>query len=232
MPGLPGGIWSTGRKGSFKMTEAAHRNAAREVRLGATNPGHSGLRQANTPSPATSGGTSEGTGSLPFAIPLQPTPKAHRSLSHSHGQREAPQQVSTGAGGPALPLGLLAEEENDTDSEDGSHDFGGQLTQTVSQPPYSGLQRASTYSAVYGGYYDGGTGRDQPDELGVGQPGSRGGNRGLEAAFANLAFGMFPVHLPRSFLVCCSCWSDSHMTFCVTRSTAQTFPVADPSRVG
>ncbi|KAK6389077.1 hypothetical protein LTR65_007002 [Meristemomyces frigidus] len=27
MPGLPGGIWSTQRKGSFKLSEAAHRNA-------------------------------------------------------------------------------------------------------------------------------------------------------------------------------------------------------------
>jgi len=110
VPGLPGGIWSTGKRGSFKLSEAAHRNAARDVRLGAVNPAvAAGLR--GTPSPA----STEGAGSLPFAIPLQPTPKTGRSLSHSQGQREISQSSgqhlgSGGQGGAALPLGLLTEE--------------------------------------------------------------------------------------------------------------------------
>ncbi|KAI7064583.1 hypothetical protein KC327_g12125 [Hortaea werneckii] len=178
--GLPGGIWSTQRKGSFKLSEAAQRNSVREVRLGAPNQQPSALRAADTPSPATS---SEGAGSLPFAIPLQPTPKAHRSLSHSHGQRDPPQGASSG--GPALPLGLLAEEDNDTDSEDGQ---GAQLTQTVSQPvpPIGALQRASTYSA-YDHLYNGESRNGQLEDMGFNQSGSRNG-RTLEAAFANLGF--------------------------------------------
>ncbi|RMY45954.1 hypothetical protein D0865_09594 [Hortaea werneckii] len=178
--GLPGGIWSTQRKGSFKLSEAAQRNSVREVRLGATNQQPSALRAADTPSPATS---SEGAGSLPFAIPLQPTPKAHRSLSHSHGQRDPPQGASSG--GPALPLGLLAEEDNDTDSEDGQ---GAQLTQTVSQPvpPFGALQRASTYSA-YDHLYNGENRNGQLEDMGFNQSGSRNG-RTFEAAFANLGF--------------------------------------------
>ncbi|KAI7274349.1 hypothetical protein KC335_g2544 [Hortaea werneckii] len=178
--GLPGGIWSTQRKGSFKLSEAAQRNSVREVRLGATNQQPSALRAADTPSPATS---SEGAGSLPFAIPLQPTPKAHRSLSHSHGQRDPPQGASSG--GPALPLGLLAEEDNDTDSEDGQ---GAQLTQTVSQPvpPFGALQRASTYSA-YDHLNNGESRNGQLEDMGFNQSGARNG-RTLEAAFANLGF--------------------------------------------
>ncbi|RMX77771.1 hypothetical protein D0869_09616 [Hortaea werneckii] len=178
--GLPGGIWSTQRKGSFKLSEAAQRNSVREVRLGATNQQPSALRAADTPSPATS---SEGAGSLPFAIPLQPTPKAHRSLSHSHGQRDPPQGASSV--GPALPLGLLAEEDNDTDSEDGQ---GAQLTQTVSQPvpPFGALQRASTYSA-YDHLYNGESRNGQLEDMSFNQSGSRNG-RTLEAAFANLGF--------------------------------------------
>ena len=191
MPGLPGGIWSTQRKGSFKMSEAAHRTVAREVRLGAANGAanaHSSLRSANTPSPS----TSEGTSALPFAIPLQPTPKFHRSLSHSQGQREPPQNANpsaasisgVGSGASALPLGLLAEEHDDeSDSE-----LGGVLTQTVSQPPIGSLQRASTYHTTYDHLYGANNGRGQADEQGTGQSGSRLG-RGLEAAFANLAFG-------------------------------------------
>lgn len=188
MPGLPGGIWSTQRKGSFKMSEAAHRNAAREVRLGAGNP-HSSLRTANTPSPD----MSEGTGTLPFAFPLQPTPKTHRSLSHSQGQREPPQRSATLAAGDngasALPLGLLAE-ENDNETDDG---LGGHLTQTVSHPPIGSLQRAATYSAAYDHLYGVNYGRGQHDEPGNGQAGA---NRGLEAAFANLGFGKGPPLFP------------------------------------
>ncbi|KAI6869766.1 hypothetical protein KC338_g3290 [Hortaea werneckii] len=178
--GLPGGIWSTQRKGSFKLSEAGQRNSVCEVRLGAPNQQPSALRAADTPSPATS---SEGAGSLPFAIPLQPTPKAHRSLSHSHGQRDPPQGASSG--GPALPLGLLTEEDNDTDSEDGQ---GAQLTQTVSQPvpPIGALQRASTYSA-YDHLYNGESRNGQLEDMSFNQSGSRNG-RTLEAAFANLGF--------------------------------------------
>ncbi|KAK4541967.1 hypothetical protein LTR36_007167 [Oleoguttula mirabilis] len=183
MPGLPGGIWSTQRKGSFKLSEAAHRNAVREVRLGAGN-AHSSLRTANTPSPT----MSEGTGALPFAIPLQPTPKVHRSLSHSQGQREPPQSSATLAAGSlgasALPLGLLAE-ENDSESDDG---LGGRLTQTVSHPPIGSLQRAATYSAAYD-HYGVNYGSGHPDEQGIGQAGPRLG-RGLDAAFANLGYGI------------------------------------------
>lgn len=185
--GLPGGIWSTQRKGSFKLSEAAQRNAAREIRLGATNMQTSGLRAAETPSPAPS---NEGTGSLPFAIPLQPTPKAHRSMSHSHGQREPPKGAASG--GPALPLGLLAEEDSDTDSEDG---LGAQLTQTVSQPPIGALQRASTYSAANRQMYNRPNGRKQSEDLGYDQPGLHD-NRGLDTAFANLGIGMCPSLFP------------------------------------
>ncbi|KAK0948092.1 hypothetical protein LTR29_000616 [Friedmanniomyces endolithicus] len=150
MPGLTGGIWSVSsqKRGSFKLSDAAKRNAGREARLGGTENAHSALRMANTPSPAASEGAAA---SLPFAIPLQPTPKAHRSLSHSQGQRETPQASSVypnqGSGGRALPMGLLAE-DNETD-EDEDSDFGGHLTHTVSHPPIGALQRAATYSAAY-----------------------------------------------------------------------------------
>ncbi|KAK5107238.1 hypothetical protein LTR62_001592 [Meristemomyces frigidus] len=148
MPGLGGGIWSNNnqRRGSLKLSEAAQRNAAREARLTAPA-SHSALRTANTPSPA----VSDGPGALPFAIPLQPTPKTHRSLSHSQGQREALQAhiAEQGHGGGALPLGLLAE-DNETDADVDS-DFGGRITQTVSHPPIGALQRAATYSAAYNG---------------------------------------------------------------------------------
>ncbi|KAK3069263.1 hypothetical protein LTR53_012535 [Teratosphaeriaceae sp. CCFEE 6253] len=150
VPGLTGGIWSVSsqKRGSFKLSEAAQRNAAREARLGVAELSHSALRTANTPSPAASEGA---TGSLPFAIPLQPTSKAHRSLSHSQGQRETPQTSGFlprhGSGGGALPLGLLAE-DNETDGDEDS-DFGGHLTHTMSHPPIGALQRASTYSAAY-----------------------------------------------------------------------------------
>lgn len=142
MTGLGGGIWGHGtqKRGSFKLSEAAQRNAARDVRLGVSS-----LRTANTPSPSVSEGPS---GSLPFAIPLQPTPKIHRSLSHSQGQRESPQTPGglAGQGAGALPLGLLAE-DNETDADS---DIGEQLTHTVSQPPIGALQRSATYSAAYG----------------------------------------------------------------------------------
>jgi hypothetical protein len=177
VPGLGGGIWSSAsqKRGSFKLSEAAQRNAAREARLGAPA-SHSALRTANTPSPS----ASDGAGALPFAIPLQPTPKAHRSLSHSHGQREASQIAGAVAGqasgGAALPLGLLAE-DNETDADEDS-DYGGHLTQTVSHPPIGALQRAATYSTAYGTSSGYGNGRaaEYPDHR-------------LQAALSQLSLG-------------------------------------------
>ena len=150
VPGLGGGIWSTSQsRGSFKLGEQARRNAAREARMGAPN--NIPARAANTPSPATS--SDHGAASLPFTIPLQPTPKLGRSLSHSQGQREMPPasaantaQASTGMERPAaLPLGLLNEEIEDGDGEsDRGSDLGGMLTQTVSHPVFGNLHRTST----------------------------------------------------------------------------------------
>lgn len=155
VPGLGGGIWSSSQsRGSFKLGEQARRNAAREARMGAPNT--ASARPANTPSPATS--SDHGANSLPFAIPLQPTPKVGRSLSHSQGQREAPpvstastQQALAGMERPAaLPLGLLNEEveDGDAESEHGS-DLGGMLTQTVSHPVFGNLHRTSTLPTQY-----------------------------------------------------------------------------------
>jgi hypothetical protein len=150
VPGLGGGIWSTSQsRGSFKLGEQARRNAAREARMGAPN--NIPARAANTPSPATS--SDHGAASLPFTIPLQPTPKLGRSLSHSQGQREMPPasaantaQASAGMERPAaLPLGLLNEEIEDGDVEsDRGSDLGGMLTQTVSHPVFGNLHRTST----------------------------------------------------------------------------------------
>lgn len=181
VPGLGGGIWSQKRGGSFKMAEAARRNAAREVQLSAGNP-HTTFRQGNTPSPS----TSEGPVTLPFAIPLQPTPKAGRSLSHSHGQREPNASNGASQPGPVLPLGLLTEEA-DPETES---DFGEQLTHTVSQPPIGTLQRASTYNNAYDNAHFAGNGRARPDEF-TGHPGAPQFDKGLEAAFAKLSFGKF-----------------------------------------
>jgi len=155
VPGLGGGIWSQ-KRGSFKMEKTAQRNAARDARLAVG--GAPGLRAGNTPSPAQSEGSS---GALPFAIPLQPTPKAVRSLSHSQGQRDfsqlGEQHLASGSDrdGAALPLGLLTEEDADTETES---EMGGALTQTSSHP-YA-LQRtttlpASAFSSYFGGHeYD------------------------------------------------------------------------------
>jgi len=182
VPGLPGGIWSTQKRGSFKMSEAAHRNVAREVRLAAPN-AHNVLRTANTPSPAASEGAENGA--LPFAIPLQPTPKAGRSLSHSHGQREQALASTGSSGAPALPLGLLTEEtDTETDSE-----LGGPITHTVSHPPIGSLQRASTYSTAFEQLPSSRNGRDSSEGFAPGEA------RRLEAAFANLSFGKQPMPL-------------------------------------
>ncbi|KXT05762.1 hypothetical protein AC578_1063 [Pseudocercospora eumusae] len=145
VPGLPGGIWSTQKgRGSFKMSDEkskAVRQNLSQNRLGAVG---SAIRAGNTPSPS----ASEGAASLPFAIPLQPTPKTGRSLSHSTGQRELPQTSSahSNAGGHAapLPLGLLAEEA-DTESES---DMGAQLTHTTSHPIAS-LMRTATLPPTF-----------------------------------------------------------------------------------
>lgn len=185
MPGLPGGIWSTGKRGSFKLDGTAPRSAGRDAaaaaRLGpVVNPAHAALR--GTPSP-----TSEGA-SLPFAIPLQPTPKTGRSLSHSQGQREAPQTGAaahpTAGGGPALPLGLLAEEV-DTESES---DVGSRLTHTTSHPPIGSLMRTATLPAHYD-HPGASNGRDQFDSHSPPpQPGLMRG-RTFESAFQNLSLG-------------------------------------------
>lgn len=148
MPGLGGGIWAHSR-GSFNMNEQARRIAARDVRLGTVaNPAHPSVRSANSPSPP----AGDTTNPLPFAIPLQPTPKTGRSLSHSQGQREMPPsgmntQSSSVDRAAALPLGLLNEaEEVDTESES---ELGVALTQTTSHPPIGTTQRNAAFPAQY-----------------------------------------------------------------------------------
>jgi hypothetical protein len=185
VPGLPGGIWSTGRRGSFKISEAAQRNAARDAaRLGAPNLPHP-MRGLSTPSP----GASDNMSSLPFSIPLQPTPKTGRSLSHSQGQREALQSSGATAGGTpaALPLGLLAEEDDaDTESEP---DMGSNLTHTTSHPPLGigSLMRTATLPAGFESRIGGSNGRDHHYDSASPTGLLRG--RTFEAAFANLSVG-------------------------------------------
>lgn len=182
VPGIGGGIWSTQRRGSFKMEKAAHRNAARDARLGAPNQPRMGLRAESTPSPA----ASESSAALPFAIPLQPTPKAGRSLSHSQGQRENLQALGTRPSSnehaPVLPLGLLTEEEVDTETES---ELGGALTQTTSHPPIGTLQRTSTYPSTYDAYHA----SRQASNTAAGAPQTAKVDRRFEAAFSNLTFG-------------------------------------------
>ena len=194
VPGLGGGIWSTQKRGSFKMEKAAQRNAAREARLGAPNQPRSGLRSDNTPSPA----ASEGSAALPFSIPLQPAPKAGRSMSHSQGQREVPQTSGAHPGSnnhaAALPLGLLTEEV-DTESEE---ELGGGLTHTTSHPPMSFLQRTATYPSTYDTYYGTTNGKESGEITGEPQAGARPDRR-FDAALANLSLGMFPPRLPLWF---------------------------------
>ena len=194
---MPGGIWSSHSRGSFKLSDQARRNAAREARLGAPNT-HAAARAAQTPSPA----TSEGAASLPFAIPLQPTPKAGRSLSHSQGQRELPLPSPQAhiAGGeqqiPVLPLGLLAEtEEADTETES---ELGTPITQTYSHPPIGSLQRTSTYPNHYDTFHaSNNINNRRADTFSDAIPGQRLDKR-FEAAFADLNLGeSFPFE--RSF---------------------------------
>lgn len=186
VPGLGGGIWSSSQsRGSFKLGEQARRNAAREARLAA--PGKGSARPTNTPSPATS--SDHGANSLPFAIPLQPTPKAGRSLSHSQGQREMPpsssasiQQASVGAERPAvLPLGLLNEEVEDDAESDRDSELGGMLTQTASHPVFGNVQRTSTLPTQYDSPFSGSNGARRSDTF----DGSGFGRR-FEAAFGEL----------------------------------------------
>lgn len=192
VPGMPGGIWGTQKRGSFNISDVAQRNAARNAaRLGAAaNMPVPGLRGASTPSPS----VSEGAGALPFAIPLQPTPKTGRSLSHSQGQREAP--LSAGglhgaaagpAAGAALPLGLLAEEDVDTDTES---DIGSRLTHTTSHPPIGSLMRTSTLPAAYDMMPGANRDRERPAAPHSPSHHDLMRARTFEAAFANLSMGI------------------------------------------
>lgn len=204
VPGLGGGIWAQtgGRSGSFGLTEAARRVAKRDVYLGAPMAHHrtGTSRSANTPSPAASS-DEIAANTLPFAIPLQPTPKTGRSLSHSQGQREMPissashSQMSQSTAGMeqsgALPLGLLNEaEEADIDTENES-EFGGMLTQTTSHGPMSSLQRTATLPAQYeSGFLHGNGRRTQTfDDQGFLEHSL---DRRFENAFGNLTLGEPP----------------------------------------
>ena len=212
VPGLGGGIWAQagGRSGSFGLSEAARRVAKRDVYLGAPMAhNRTGIsRSANTPSPAASS-DEIGANALPFAIPLQPTPKAGRSLSHSQGQRELP--VSTGPNSQmsqstagmersgVLPLGLLNEaEEADIDTEEES-ELGGMLTQSTSHAPMTSLQRTTTLPTQYeSSFLPGNSRRTQTFDDQVFYDHSL--DRRFETAFGSLTLGMspcsFPIFLP------------------------------------
>jgi hypothetical protein len=163
------------------MEKAAQRNAAREARLAAPN-GSRSFRADATPSPA----PSDASGTIPFSIPMQPVLKTGRSMSHSHGQREVP---SGGTGSEVHTLGLLAEEEADTESE--SEILGGGLTHTTSHPPIGTLQRTSTFPSTYESYYQGLNGRET-QQHGAGLGGGNRGDRNVDSAFANLSLGKPP----------------------------------------
>jgi hypothetical protein len=199
VPGLGGGIWSSSQsRGSFKLGEQARRNAARETLMGAPN----GIpaRTADTPSPATS--SDHGATSLPFTIPLQPTPKVGRSLSHSQGQREmsivpfsssaSSQQAPTGKERPiALPLGLLHEEIEDGDGgSDRGSDLGGMLTQTVSHPVFSNLHRTSTLPTQFQSPFSASSNPRRSDTF-DGSGYDRGYDRRYEVEFGDVALGEF-----------------------------------------
>lgn len=187
VPGLPGGIWSTQKgRGSFKMSEEMSKGVRQNLsqnRLGAVS---SAKRARTTPSPS----ASEGAASLPlpFAIPLQPTAKTGRSLSHSTGQREVPQTSSahSNAGGhaAALPLGLLAEEV-DTESES---DMGAQLTHTTSHPPIGSLLRTATLPPTFEPSYR--NGREYGDDQSPVHSSLLRGRTFDESAFANASLGV------------------------------------------
>lgn len=83
VPGFEKNIWSTSlSRGSFKLSEQARRNAAREART--RTPDNILVGAANTLSPATN--SVHGPALLPSTIPLQPTAKLGRSLSPSQGR--------------------------------------------------------------------------------------------------------------------------------------------------
>jgi hypothetical protein len=172
VPGLGGTIWSTQKRDSFKMEKAAQRNAAREAWLAAPTGSRSGLRTDGTPSPA----ASDASGALPFSIPLQPAPKAGRSMSHSPGQREFPSGTND-----HIPLGLLAEEV-DTESES---ELGGVLTHTLSHPPIGTLQRTATLPTSYGSYYGSTNGKEAAHAVG----GAGRGDRRVDTAFSHMSMG-------------------------------------------
>ncbi|KAK3684598.1 hypothetical protein LTR37_020129 [Vermiconidia calcicola] len=177
------------------MEKAAQRNAAREARLAAPSQTRSGLRTDTTPSPA----ASEGSGALPFSIPLQPAPKAGRSMSHSQGQREVPQVTGNHTNGSdhatVLPLGLLAEEV-DTELES---ELGGGLTHTTSHPPIGSLQRTSTYPSTYDSFYPSTNGKGSGQASGGAQSGFKA-DRAFGTAFADLTLGKLPLSfLPSNF---------------------------------
>ena len=231
VPGLGGGIWSQ-KRGSFKMEHAAQRNAAREARLAAPTQAWSGLRAEGTPSPA----ASEGSNALPFAIPLQPTPKLGRSASHSQGQREVPVSLghhhNSNEHGAVLPLGLLAEEvDTETESE-----LGGALTHTTSHPPIgSTLHRTSTYPATYESYYGGRSSKEPGEATGGAQQGARGDSK-FEGSFANLSLGKSP-HLiitssSHSFLFEFRHPPTYNLRSSTSRSSTASFTLAEPSRLG
>lgn len=189
VPGLPGGIWAQ-KRGSFKMSEPAKRNALHDVRLTAGNVAQNALRAGNTPSPS----SDRASGTIPFSIPLQPVAKTGRSLSHSQGQREQPRNnvlshhamSNAGTHNNAMPLALLAEEA-DTESES---EMGGRLTHTLSHPPIGTLLRTSTLPAGFDGYGALSNGRPHHDSLSPVESGSNHHERILENSFANLNFGM------------------------------------------
>ena len=207
MSGIGGGIWSQ-KRSSFKMEKTAQRNAAREALLAAPNQGRGGLKGEQTPSPA----VSDGSGALPFTIPLEPPPKAGRSLSHSQGQREFP--MSSGANDHTLPLGLLTEEvDTETDSE-----LGGGITQTTSHPPFgSALHRTATYPPTYETFYD-------DDDAAATAGESQKGDRRLEGAFGNLSLG--PSALIKSTFVATT------VDFVENRALAASLAMAKPSGLG
>ena len=156
VPGF-GGIWSQ-KRGSFGMEQKTARGSFRDAaRLGGAGASSAaGLRAGSTPSPS----PSDTSSAMPSVIPLQPTPKLGRSMSHSQGQRDP---VHAGKSQrrhrpSALPLGLLPEEdldtrdldtdtEADTEPED---ELGGNLTHTISHPLMRGsLHRTVTLPATY-----------------------------------------------------------------------------------
>ncbi|KAF2718287.1 hypothetical protein K431DRAFT_297051 [Polychaeton citri CBS 116435] len=163
VPGLPGNIWAQGPRGSFSGTANAAqamysvRGSSKGRSVGAPP---SVVRSVSTPSPA----NSDGSGQPAFTnMPLQPTPKAVRSMSHSHGQQEIPHKplggMATGSQPAALPLGLLAEEvDTETESEG---DLGESLTHSMSNPlAVNALQRTSTYPLSYGFTYGASNGKE------------------------------------------------------------------------